>query len=278
MQTEVPVVMLFDGADGAARATELLAQNGVESAQVGTASMTAQREGEIAATGPLADVAPANGVAAALQHLGVPEAHARWYDEAVREGQRLVVVRANGRADQVRELLRQAGGKDVASQGGEHARARVHRGGEAPARLVTREWVDVVDRYENIWAQRYGAQGGSWAEYEPAYRYAWDFAQQPAYRGRDVQELETAARQGWLGSGGVPAWERVVDGMRDVWADLSEDWQHRAEGGEKNNVVKPQDYGQDLPNIPRHPRLETELRGGDFQDHPKGAQHQTGSP
>jgi len=64
------------------------------------------------------------GLAGALSGMGVPREHAGWYEQQLREGGTLVAVQGDGRADEARTLLRQAGGYDYESgQAGAAGRA-----------------------------------------------------------------------------------------------------------------------------------------------------------
>ena len=57
--------------------------------------------------------AGAGAVVGALVELGVPESEARWYDREVQGGRVLVAVRADGRAEEARRVLRHYGAYDV---------------------------------------------------------------------------------------------------------------------------------------------------------------------
>jgi hypothetical protein len=55
-------------------------------------------------------------VAGALVGMGVPEAHARYYEGEARAGKTLVTVRADGRYDDAQRLLRDNGAYDIESR------------------------------------------------------------------------------------------------------------------------------------------------------------------
>ncbi|HLH25373.1 MAG TPA: DUF3341 domain-containing protein [Chloroflexota bacterium] len=52
-------------------------------------------------------------LASGLVNMGVPEEEARWYEQEVHGGRTLVTVRAGGRYDEARALLRRYGAYDV---------------------------------------------------------------------------------------------------------------------------------------------------------------------
>jgi uncharacterized protein (TIGR02271 family) len=55
-------------------------------------------------------------IAGALVGMGVPEEHARYYEEEAKAGRTLVTVRANGRYDEAQRIMRKHGAYDVESQ------------------------------------------------------------------------------------------------------------------------------------------------------------------
>ena len=55
-------------------------------------------------------------IAGALVGMGVPEEHARYYEDEAKAGRTLVTVRANGRYDDAQRIMRKYGAYDVESQ------------------------------------------------------------------------------------------------------------------------------------------------------------------
>jgi phage tail tape-measure protein len=56
-------------------------------------------------------------------------------------------------------------------------------------------------------------------EYEPAYRYGWESASRPEYRGRKFNEVENDLEKGWDRAKGATgrAWYDVKDATRDAY-------------------------------------------------------------
>jgi uncharacterized protein (TIGR02271 family) len=68
------------------------------------------------ALGGAAIGAGVGAIAGALIGMGVPEEHAKYYENEVRSGRTLVTVRADGRYDEAQSILRGAGAYDVESR------------------------------------------------------------------------------------------------------------------------------------------------------------------
>jgi len=89
------------------------------------ASLLIPGVGPVIAGGILATVlgtaavgAAAGGIIGGLVGLGIPEDEARYYEGEIKSGRTLVTVKADGRWDEARSLLRQAGAYDVHDQPG----------------------------------------------------------------------------------------------------------------------------------------------------------------
>ncbi len=147
-----------------------------------------------------ASSAEPSDVESVLASLGVPEGEARFYAEESREGRTLLVVRANGRADEVRRLVQERGGSDVQSRGRDLIRGqtRAVRGGTGARPVdITDDWVDVRSRYQMLWQQHYGTTDATWEQTEPLYRRAFQLANDPRYRARPWSEVESALKRDW---------------------------------------------------------------------------------
>jgi hypothetical protein len=173
---------------------------------------------------------------------GVPEGQARWYASESENGKAIVLL-VGGQADEARKLLLQHGGHDVGSQGGALAggsATQANRAEAAPLPVdVTHQWGDVWTRYKMLFDQRYGAGNVTWAQYEPAYRWAWELATSPAYSGRAWDEAQPAVKHAWNESRPDLRWEDVAEGMRDVWEDVAEEVGTIGEGGASASREKP---------------------------------------
>jgi hypothetical protein len=72
---------------------------------------------------------------------------------------------------------------------------------------------------ENYNKRPYYVTGKPYSEYEPAYRYGWESASRPEYRGRKFNEVEGELEKGWDKTKGTTgrAWHDVKDATRDAW-------------------------------------------------------------
>ena len=256
-----PVVGVFDAPDQAEQAAEDLRRARFEPEQIGLLAARGQPaasstpsaeagedprgEGAPSASGMLSAAAGAEDVVGTLSALGVEAASARYYQREYRAGRSILAVRAHGRADEAREIVRRQGGRDVESLGGGLARGDASEhdaeragGGTGPAPRVTLRWEDVSPRYATLFGQRYGAGDATWEQYEPAYRFAWQMANDPRYRGRPWSAVRDAVREAWGSGDGLP-WDAVEGAMGDVWEDVADDARSGLEGGEQTSVVKP---------------------------------------
>ena len=85
---------------------------------------------------------------------------------------------------------------------------------------LPREWRDISDYYETLFDQRYGTEDVTWGKCEAAYRFAWELGHRPEYRGRPWTEVADIIRTTWQSRSSAVSWDRVADGMEDVWQDL----------------------------------------------------------
>jgi hypothetical protein len=239
-------VGLFERDSQARQAVEALRGLGLTERQVGVlvpdAAGSAPTSPEADVSGILSVAASAGDVDSVLQTLGLPEGEARFYAQEVHAGRTLVVVDANTQYPAARETLLRHGGYDVQSRGGELARpsgAGVP-GGTGPRPIdVTGNWDDVSSRYEMLWQQHYGTSDATWEQMAPVYRYAWQVANDPRYRGRPWAEAESAVQRDWQAAGRAPAWSEVAGPIRDVWEDVAEEAAQGAEGGQDRRTARP---------------------------------------
>ena len=87
-------------------------------------------------------------------------------------------------------------------------------------------WSGISMRYREHWQSRQSAGGDRWEEAEPAYRYGYEMASDPRYRGREWNDVETDLRSGYAGwsrDQGHPevedesVWERIKGMARHAW-------------------------------------------------------------
>jgi uncharacterized protein (TIGR02271 family) len=159
-------------------------------------------------------------IAGALVGMGIPEDEAKYYEEEVRGGRTLVTVRADGRYDEARDILRRHGAYDIQDRdaGTLEARRPVAAAATGAASAgATGRWEDEMPRYRSRWQERYGTRGGRWEEYEPAYRYAWEMRREPRYRDQPFAEVEPALRRDWETRHRDRPWDRFGEAIRDAW-------------------------------------------------------------
>ncbi len=79
-------------------------------------------------------------------------------------------------------------------------------------------WEDEMPRYRARWERRHAEQGGRWDESEPDYRYGWEMSNEPRYRGRPWDEVESPLRRDWEARHPDRPWDRAADAIREAWA------------------------------------------------------------
>ena len=81
--------------------------------------------------------------------------------------------------------------------------------------------------YRNHWNSTYGATGGSYDEYRPAYSYGSEMARNDQYRGRNWDAVEADLRSDWdrryPGDGGPSTWEKMKAAVRRGWDRMTND-------------------------------------------------------
>lgn len=190
-----------------------------------------------------ASAAESDDLGSALARLGVPDGEARFYAQSSREGRYIVVVKANSRADEIRQRVLELGGEDVESRGRELIRPTeggVSGGAGAQAVDITSEWRDVRSRYEMLWQQHYGTSDATWQQMEPLYEFGWRLANRAGLRGRPWSEAANAVQREWLGSrfASGMAWQDAEGPLRDVWEDVAEEAATGAEGGADRRIAR----------------------------------------
>ena len=77
---------------------------------------------------------------------------------------------------------------------------------------------DEDEHYRTHWNSTYGATGGTYDEYRPAYSYGSEMARSEMYRGRPWNDVETDLRSGWeQRGGGQSTWEKMKAAIRHGW-------------------------------------------------------------
>jgi hypothetical protein len=249
------VVGVFDRESDARAAMEAVRELGLRDQHVGLLSpgeVPSISETTTADAGSLlAQAASAPGTSGGgdlvgvLEGMGVPSGEARFYASESQQGRVLVVIQADGQADEVRRLVLEHGGNDVQSQGAALIRggsgSGVSGGVGALPSDITANWPDFASRYEMLWQQHYGTTDATWEAMEPVYQYAWQLANVPRYRGRPWAEVESAVRGDWESSelSGALSWPDAAGPIRDVWEDVAEEAATGAEGGAARRIAGP---------------------------------------
>ncbi|MCA1644502.1 MAG: YsnF/AvaK domain-containing protein, partial [Chloroflexi bacterium] len=89
---------------------------------------------------------------------------------------------------------------DVSVGGGEHA-----------------GWEQAMPAYRTRWQQRAGTTGRRWEDVEPSYRYGWDLRNDPRYRDRSWNDVESDAQRDWATSQPNTPWVIARDSVREAW-------------------------------------------------------------
>jgi len=71
--------------------------------------------------------------------------------------------------------------------------------------------------YREHWNTNYGTLGGSYDDYDPAYRYGHSLASDERYRGRDWSAVEPDVRRDWEARHPGSSWDRMKDSVRHAW-------------------------------------------------------------
>jgi len=78
------------------------------------------------------------------------------------------------------------------------------------------------DDFRSDYQSRYGASGGSYADYEPAYRYGNELRSDARYNGRSWDEVEPHVRADWESRNGASGWEKVKAAVRHAWERVTD--------------------------------------------------------
>jgi hypothetical protein len=138
-------------------------------------------------------------IAGALVGMGIPKEEADWYEERVRGGAWLVTVRAPGRYDEARRILRDEGGHDYET---------------GTASTTYRNWDEVAPEFRSSYERQYGT-GSRHEELEPAHRYGYEAYGRTRDTGtsRDWRTDEPELRRDWE-SRGQGSWDEARGHVR----------------------------------------------------------------
>jgi uncharacterized protein (TIGR02271 family) len=93
--------------------------------------------------------------------------------------------------------------------------------GSASGTAASGDWNTYSTRFRTHWGEHYGSYGGRYEDYEPAYRYGWERANDSQYRGRKWEDLEPDFRRDWETRHRDMPWDRFGDAIRHGWQSLT---------------------------------------------------------
>ena len=218
-----PVVAGFDARKEAEQAADELLKWGFAEDDV----VVAVRDHDYAASGGLLVRSEDEDAISHLTHLiglaGVPEATARTLAIKLDSMDAIVAVNAAGRDQEARTILRDHGGS---FDGGDLA----DRPGWEEARQILR----------GHWERRTDELDRSWDEARGGYRYVYEKAIDPEFRGRAWKSAEPELQsgyEGWLGERGYQAqsnnWEWLKETLRELWTPATR-------GASPDDIVHPE--------------------------------------
>jgi hypothetical protein len=76
---------------------------------------------------------------------------------------------------------------------------------------------DINEDFRSHFTSHYGATGGTYDTYAPAYRYGYDAASDPRYRGKSFTEVESDLRSDYARRYPNSTWEKIKDSVRYGW-------------------------------------------------------------
>lgn len=197
------------------------------------------------------------GLLGALIDAGVPEERAHLYAEGVRRGGTLVKLSApEDRVEEATEIMDRYDPIDIdqrattwrsenwsrfdpdaepytqtdferersryaATSQGElnRERRRIHTytsGGPAGVGMRT-DYNQYDPLFRTHYQTTYSSTGRSYDEYQPAYLYGYDLAENPQYRDRTWEQVERDARRSWEREHQDTLWDDIKDAVREGW-------------------------------------------------------------
>jgi uncharacterized protein (TIGR02271 family) len=76
---------------------------------------------------------------------------------------------------------------------------------------------DIDEDFRSHFTSHYGASGATYDTYAPAYRYGYDAASDPRYRGKSFTEVESDLRSDYGRRYPNSTWEKIKDSVRYGW-------------------------------------------------------------
>jgi uncharacterized protein (TIGR02271 family) len=76
---------------------------------------------------------------------------------------------------------------------------------------------NINEDFRSHYTSHYGSGGDTYQTYEPAYRYGYDMASDPRYRGKDYSQVESNLRSDYERQYPNSTWEKIKDAVRHGW-------------------------------------------------------------
>ena len=76
---------------------------------------------------------------------------------------------------------------------------------------------DIDTHFRAHWQSNYASGGGSYEDYDPAYRYGSSMASHESYRGRPWNDVEPELRSNWESSYPQSGWDKFKAAVREGW-------------------------------------------------------------
>ena len=86
-----------------------------------------------------------------------------------------------------------------------------------PSSHSSEHWDDVRSDFRSRWESRTAGRGGLWEEHEPSYRYGWEAASSPTYRGKTWDSAQPELRRDWETRYHDRPWDRFMAAIREGW-------------------------------------------------------------
>lgn len=243
------VIALFDKAEDAHKAAEALKVRAFDPSAVHVTRRDEPPEDEVISPAIEIESGPLTGLLHRLSVLfGVKEPHLAHYQEAVRRGGSVVQAEAydEAQAAAARDALLAMGAVNIEDRveewqqaGWRSSAAGAEAAGSAsaadsPGRVVHRQEVSIggvrvyghvasvpfdalADDFRADYEAHYAVQGGTFEDFDAAYRYGHALASDTRYDGRTWDEMEPEARVEWERRHPQSAWERFKSAVRYAW-------------------------------------------------------------
>ena len=234
------VIALFDQAEQAQKAADALKGRGFDPSSVHVSERTVPFDTEPLPAAAEIEGGPASGLLHRLAVLfNVQEPHVAHYMEAVRRGGSVVTVHAvdETQAGTARDALLAQGAVNIddrveewrqtgwtgpgpqesAPRGATHLSEISAGGVRVYGHAAAPSFDELVAEFRSDCEVRYGTKDGTYADFDPAYRYGHALAIDARYAGRSWDEIESAARDEWERHHPQSAWERFKGAVRHAW-------------------------------------------------------------